>query len=409
MTTNSVKQYKTRKLIASLSSKEGTAKDLVSLYMPRGMSIEEIDMILKEKVDSPEIKSLDARQAVRDELLEMTHQLKTRNEIPDSGLAMFAAANLGRKGVEVQVLVPPEPLTDFVFEVDDHFDLAPLRTMLRENRFVGIIAMDANEAGFGVLNGDRLDIVDHITSGIPGKTDKGGWSQRRYERERDMELTYYFHRVADHATDAFITKQRVTSLIVGGPGFTKEDFLKEDFMRYELKNMLISQVDTSFSGKEGVKEAFQKSVDALKKIHSSEDAKLMQRLEADTAKKDGLAISGLDKVLDAIRNGIADTVLVADNTGVIEIVLTCKNCGEPRTRIVHEDKKIETTQQELLVPCEKCNGLEYEVEDRDIVDVLEDAASSTDAKVEVISSESEEKDKLNSLGGFAALLRYKAA
>ncbi len=133
----------------------------------------------------------------------------------------------------------------------------------------------------------------------------------------------------------------------------------------------------------------------------------MQRLEADEAKKDGLAISGLDKVLDAVRNGLAGVVLVADNSGLVEIIFTCKKCGESRKRIVHEERKMETTRQESLVRCEKCGGLECEIEDRDIIDVLEDAASATDAKVEVISSESEEKAKSNSLGGFAALLRYK--
>ncbi|MDH2901217.1 MAG: peptide chain release factor aRF-1 [archaeon] len=409
MTTDSVKQYKMRKDIASLSSKEGTAKDLVSIYIPRGKSIEDIDIVLKEKLDSREIKSQGATQNVQDELAEIIHHLKTRNGIPDNGLAIFAAVNLGAKGVEIRELIPPEPVTEFIFVVDNHFNLEPLRTMLREDRVVGIISMDANEAGFGILNGERLDVVDHITSGISGKTDKGGWSQRRYERERDMELTYYFHRVAEHATDAFITIQKVTGLIVGGPGLTKEDFLKEDFLRYELKNMLLSRVDTSFSGKEGVKEAFDKSADALKNIHSSQDTKLMQRLEADIAKKDGLAVSGLHNVLDVLRKGIADVVLVANNTGLIEIVLTCKKCDAPRRRLVHEEKKMETTQRELLVRCEKCNGLEYEVEDRDIVDALEDVASATDAKVEVISSEGEEKEKLNSLGGFAALLRYRVA
>jgi peptide chain release factor subunit 1 len=381
----------------------------VSIYIPWGKSIEDIDIVLKEKLDSREIKSQGATQNVQDELSEIIHHLKTRNGISDNGLAIFAAVNLGAKGVEIRELIPPEPVTEFIFVVDNHFNLEPFRTMLREDRVVGIIAMDANEAGFGILNGERLDVVDHITSGISGKTDKGGWSQRRYERERDMELTYYFHRVAEHATDAFITKQKVTGLIVGGPGLTKEDFLKEDFLRYELKNMLLSRVDTSFSGKEGVKEAFDKSADALKNIHSSEDTKLMQRLQADIAKKDGLAISGLHNVLDVLRKGIADVVLVANNTGLIEIVLTCKKCDAPRRRLVHEEKKMETTQQELLVRCEKCNGLEYEVEDRDIVDALEDVASATDAKVEVISSEGEEKEKLNSLGGFAALLRYRVA
>jgi peptide subunit release factor 1 (eRF1) len=47
------------------------------------------------------------------------------------------------------------------------------------------------------------------------------------------------------------------------------------------------------------------------------------------------------------------------------------------------------------------------VEEKDIIDVLEDVASQTDAKVEVISTASEEKAKLTALGGFAALLRYR--
>jgi peptide subunit release factor 1 (eRF1) len=47
------------------------------------------------------------------------------------------------------------------------------------------------------------------------------------------------------------------------------------------------------------------------------------------------------------------------------------------------------------------------VEEKDIVDVLEDAASQTDAMVEVISVESQEKAKLTALGGFGAILRYR--
>jgi peptide chain release factor subunit 1 len=57
-------------------------------------------------------------------------------------------------------------------------------------------------------------------------------------------------------------------------------------------------------------------------------------------------------------------------------------------------------------PCERCNAVEYAVEEKDIVDVLEDLASQTNARVEVISTVSQEKAKLTALGGFAAILRY---
>jgi stalled ribosome rescue protein Dom34 len=38
---------------------------------------------------------------------------------------------------------------------------------------------------------------------------------------------------------------------------------------------------------------------------------------------------------------------------------------------------------------------------------LEDEASQTNARVEVISIESGEKARLNAMGGFAAILRYR--
>lgn len=58
-------------------------------------------------------------------------------------------------------------------------------------------------------------------------------------------------------------------------------------------------------------------------------------------------------------------------------------------------------------PCQKCNSLEYEVEEKDIIDILEDLATQTNAKTEVISTESDEKAKLTAFGGFAAILRYR--
>ncbi|MDG6996486.1 MAG: peptide chain release factor 1 [Nitrososphaerota archaeon] len=400
-TTDSVKQYKMRKLMAQLSSEEGTGMEFVSLYLPREKSAGEIITLLEEKSDSNEIKSGDR---VRETLTRVIHRLKLQKEFPENGLAIFAGAN---EALKIQEIIPPEPITSYLCTIDDHFDLEPLRKMLREDRIVGIVAMDSKEAGFGILLGDKLDVIDDITSGVSGKSDKGGWSQRRYERERDMELTYYFHRVAEHATKSFLENQKVKALIVGGPGQTKESFLDGDYLHYELKNMLLAKADTLSSGKEGVRETVEKSAEALKNLHAPEEKKIMQRLEADMGKQDGLAICGLNTVLDALKNGTAQVALVSDNTDMIEIIATCKRCAISKTRIVDVEKKVQTTREMISSPCESCKAAEYEVDDRDIIDVLEDAASQTDAKVEVISRSEEDKARLKALGGFAALLRYR--
>jgi peptide chain release factor subunit 1 len=309
--------------------------------------------------------------------------------------------------LNVEELIPPEPITAYLYEVDDHFRLEPLREMLRNQRVVGLIAMDSKEASFGILNGERLELIEKITSGIPGKTVKGGQSQRRYERERDMEVTYFFHRVAEHATKAFLENHKVTALIVGGPGQTKEDFLKGDYLNYELKNALLSTVDTQSADREAVKEVLDKSSETLKNMCAPEEKKTVQRLLAYMGKQDGLAICGLDSVLNALKNGEVEVALLTDSTDMIEIVVMCKRCELSRAQIVNKEKKVQTVQEMISSPCEKCNAVEYEVEEKDIIDVLEDVASQTDARVEVISTESEEKAKLTALGGFAALLRYR--
>jgi peptide chain release factor subunit 1 len=92
---------------------------------------------------------------------------------------------------------------------------------------------------------------------------------------------------------------------------------------------------------------------------------------------------------------------------MIEIVVMCKKCELSKSKIADKKTKFQTVQEMISSPCERCNAVEYEVEEKDIVDVLEDFASKTDARVEVISSESEEKAKLTALGGFTAILRYK--
>ncbi len=411
-TSNSVKQHKLRKLIAWLSDKEGRGMEFISLYIPRESSIDDIVATLKKESDSVVLKSERIRDRLQDAIKNVIQHIKLRNEIPENGLAIFAGTFVANEAesevLHVEELVPPEPITCYLYEVDDHFRLEPLREMLRNQRIVGLVIMDSKEASFGILNGERLELIENITSGIPGKTVKGGQSQRRYERERDMEVTYFFHRIAEHATKAFLENHKVTALIVGGPGQTKEDFLKGDYLNYELKNALLSTVDTQFTGKEGVREVLDKSSETLKNMCAPEEKMIVQRLLTAIGKQDSLAIYGLDPVLNALKNGEVEVALVTDNTDMIEIVVMCKKCELSKAKIVNKKMKAQTVQEMISSPCEKCNAVEYEVEEKDIIDVLEDVASQTDARVEVISTESEEKAKLTALGGFAALLRYKA-
>jgi len=413
-TSKSVKQHKLRKLIASLSGKEGKGTEFISLYIPPKTPIDQVVATLKAESDSADARNESLRgiwERRQDALKNIIQRVKLQKEIPENGLALFAgsfAANdSASELLNVEELLPPEPIPAYLYVVENHFDLEPLREMLRNQKVVGLIALDSKEASFGLLNGERFEIIENITSGIPGKSGKGGSSQRRYERERDMSITYFFHRIAEHAVADFLENHKVTALVIGGPGPTKQAFIAGDYLHYELKNALIAVVDTQSASKEGVKEVLEKSSETIKNMCAPEEKMVMHRLMAEMNKENGLATYGLDSVLNALEKGEVEVALVTDSTEMIEIVAICKKCGQTKAKITHKTEKTQTVQEILSSPCKKCSALEYEVEEKDIVDFLEDLASQTNATVEVISTESEEKAKLAALGGFAAILRYR--
>ena len=294
-----------------------------------------------------------------------------------------------------------------VHNCDDHFHVEYLRDMLKAEKVYGILALDANDVGIGILAGDRLDIEDVMTSGISGKTRKGGQSARRYERGREMELTYFFNRVAEHVTRIMITDRKVNGVIVGGPGPTKDNFLKDGYLDYRLQNNIIEVVDTSYGGREGVREIVEKAADKLENVRLLEEKKLVQKFLGQVNQPNGLAVYGLPRILDALNRSNMDTVLISDDINTTRIRMTCKNCQTVKEKIVENQKKIQVMQEMLSEPCKKCGATDYEVDEEDVVDMLEEKAIQIGAKVEVISSGTEEGVMLKSFGGAAGFLRYK--
>ena len=411
MTTSySAKQHKLRKLIAHLSEKQATNNEFVSLYIPAHASIDTIVANLKEDIETASLKSRNTNQRIQEALRGIILRLKQQKQAPENGLVLFAGIfagiNQDKETLNIEELVPPKPVNKFYREITNHFELEQLRQMLRDQRIVGLIAIDAKQATIAIRNGEHIEFLENLTSGVPGKTSKGGQSQRRYERERDMEITYFFNRIAEHSAKAFLEKQKATVLIVGGPGLTKNEFIKGNFLHYELKNALLNVVDTQTACEDGIREMLAKSSETLKSMCGPEEKKTMMRLEAELNKEQGLATTGLDSVLEDLKRGAVEIALITDDSDLYEVEALCKKCGLGKSEILK--KKDTTTLQTLLAtPCMKCKGIEWEIVEKDMVDVLEDAAAQTDAKVEVIFTGTEEKARLSALGGFAALLRYR--
>jgi peptide chain release factor subunit 1 len=410
--TDSVRLYKVRKVISELNSKEGRGTELVSLYVPPKKPIHEVISNLREEWGTAgNIKSDTTRNHVQDALTRTMQRLKLYRTAPDTGLVIFSGAlptnGPGSEVVNVYEIVPPKQVMAYLYQCDDHFHLEWLKDMLREEKVFGILAIDASEAGLGILSGDSLEIPDTITSGISGKTRKGGQSARRYERGREMELTYYYHRVAEHATRVFIEGAKVTGMIVGGPGPTKDEFLKGGYLHYELQKKIVAVLDLGYSGREGVRELVEKASDVLKDVRLVEEKKLVQKFLAEVNKQGGLAVYGLPRVMDALQKASAEVVLVSDDLDTVRLEAKCKKCGTVKSEVVPGVKKIQKKREMASVPCTNCGSTDYDLPEKDVVDVLEEMAFQVGSKVEVISTGTEEGNMFRTFGGVAALLRYR--
>jgi peptide chain release factor subunit 1 len=385
---------------------------LISLYIPPKKAIHEVISALREEYGTAaNIKSDSTRNHVMDALVKTMQRLKLYKTTPENGLVIFCGAlptnGPGSEAIFLYEVYPPKPIQTYLYRCDDHFHLDILKDMLKEEKVIGLLSIDATEAAIGILAGSRLEVVDEVTSGVSGKHRAGGQSARRFERLREMELTEYYHRVARHANKALLEDHNVQGLIVGGPGGTKDDFLKGEYLDYRLRKMILAVLDTSYAGREGLRELVDKASDILQDVRLIEEKKLITRFLKEVNSADGLAVYSVKDVLEALQKGSVETVLVSEDLDWTHIKLVCTKCGSIREVNVERSNYIQEKQRLISTPCENCGSLEFEVSEQDFIEYLADQAYLSGANVEVISSRSEEGEMLKSFGGVAALLRYK--
>ena len=412
---DSVKRYKLTKMINELSSISGHGTELVTVYIPpRRPVFDVISQLRNEAGTASNIKSDLTRTHVQDALSRTIEQLKLFKETPENGLVIFCGAipndkGIGKEKIEIYPVFPPKPVQISLYRCDDHFWTDHLKEMMKDDKVIGILSIDTQETGIGILTGDRWEVIDTLTSGVAGKHRQGGQSARRFERLRDNELNEYYHRVADHVKQVFIDQYNVKGSIVGGPGPTKENFLKEEYLDYRLQNSIISTLDTSYSGEEGVRELIEKAQKEgiLQEFRVMEEKLLIRKFMTEVHSGRGLGIYGIHDVVKALESGIADLVLVTDDITYVKLEIRCKTCKNIQAIMIDRPQLVSTKQDWLSKQCSVCSSTDLELVDKDIVDYLNELAIKTGCRLEVISGRTEEGAQLASLGKLGAVLRYK--
>ena len=411
---DSVKLYKIRKTLEELSKKSGRGTELITVYIPKGKQLHEIiGSLQQEQGTADNIKSDLTRSHVVDSLGKVVSKLKMYKKTPEKGLVIFCGAlppeeggPLGSEVVTAWEIEPPKDLNQYLYRCDDHFHVDILKDMLKDDNLIGFLAIDAKDAGWGLLHGDKIEVLSQTGSGVAGKHRQGGQSAKRFQKLREMELSYFYNRVAQTTREYFIDIYPVKGLIISGPGPTKEDFINGNYLEYRLQNNIINTIDASYSGAEGIREAFAKSGDILGSFRLVEEKKFIEDLFREINTNTGKGSYGLQEVIEFLKNNVVKTLLITDNTNLHRVEAVCKRCKNIQEDIVERQLVIPKKTEYKNNPCPGCKAMDTEVNEQDIVDYLQIIAAKTGTQLEVISGSAEHGNMLASLGKVGAILRY---
>jgi peptide chain release factor subunit 1 len=385
------------------------------VYIPPRRPIYDIVSQLKNEAGTASnIKSDLTRNHVQDALSRTVEHLKLYKVPPENGLVIFCGAiptgkGIGTEKIEIYSVEPPKAVQINLYRCDDHFWIDHLKDMMKDDKVVGILSLDTQEAGLGILTGDRWEVVESLTSGVAGKHRQGGQSARRFERLRDNELNEYYRRVADYAQKIFIDEYDVKGIIIGGPGPTKEGFIREEYLDYRLQNNVIAVLDSSYSGSEGVRELIDKVNDQgiMADYRLMEEKKIVKRFISEVYSGKGLGIYGIYDVINAVKNGYADVVIVTDDITILRLEMKCNKCQQSQEKFIERNELMSLKQELTSSTCSKCGSQDIELSDQDIIEYLEELSLVSGSRLEVISGKTEEGAQLASLGKIGALLRFK--
>ena len=401
--------YEFKKTLKELANKRGRGTELVSVYIPPTKQLSDVGKHMRDEMgQSANIKSKQTRKNVQSAIAVILESIKLYKQPPENGLVLFVGmipkGGPGTEKMEKYIIEPPEPVTTYWYKCNNEFFLEPLEYMIEERDTYGLAVVDRKEATIATLKGKKVNIVGKLTSGVPGKHKAGGQSQRRFDRVIEDEAREFLKRIAKRINDEFLPlKDDLKAVVIGGPGFTKNDLVDADYIQYEIKDKIIATVDTSYTGEFGIREVINKSTDLLNELDVIHEKEVIQKFLGELRKDDGLYSYGEEEVRNNLIIGAVDTLLLSEDLSSMRKTFKCGSCGYETGITVKNQSEADSLEER----CPECNELLKEEASELLVDDFVELAEEMNTSVEFISTETEEGMQLyRAFGGIGAILRY---
>jgi peptide chain release factor subunit 1 len=402
--------YDLKRSLEELKKSRGKHTELISLYVPPSKQIFDVISYLRnEYSQSQNIKSKTTMKNVLSAIESIMSRLKTFKQPPPNGLAMFVghkSISADKTDMVAYIIEPPMPSTTFLYRCDSEFYTQPLEDMLTEKEIYGLLLIDRRECTVGMLRGSRIEMLRYMTSQVPGKHGRGGQSQRRFERLTEIAAHEWFVKCGERASEIFLAEPNIKGILVGGSGPTKQYFVNESYLHYEVQKKIIDTFDTGYTDEFGLRELVAVASDKMTDLKVAQEKNVMKRFLSEVTKSDkSMAVYGEHQVRKALEMGVVDTLLLSEDLRKYRVTMKCQSCGYTQEKTMTEEE-LDGFHSPSCPTCSTSISMDI-TQKVDLVDELSDLADKTSATVKLISRNSEEGESLYAaFGGIAGILRY---
>jgi len=277
--------------------------------------------------------------------------------------------------------------------------------LLESDEKYGFIVMDGNGSLFGQLAGSNRVVLHKFSVDLPKKHGRGGQSALRFARLRLEKRHNYVRKVAEMATQMFITndKPNVTGLVLAGSAEFKSKLAGSDLFDGRLSAIVIKMVDVSYGGLNGFNQAIDLAAESLANVKFIREMKLLSGYFGEISRDTGKVCYGVRDTLYALESGAIDNLIVYENLAVQRFTLQ-----HPQTReekIMHKtDKEVEDNTSVFTLD----DGTELEVKEKQpLLEWFAENFKDFGAKLHFVTNKSQEGSQFcRGFGGIGGTLRY---
>jgi peptide chain release factor subunit 1 len=320
--------YDFKKKLEELSKYSGRGTELISVYITPNYPINEISGKLRDEYgQASNIKSKTTQKNVQAAIEKIMSFLKKTQTPPENGIAIFCgniSETEGKPDIELFTVIPPQPLQVQFYRCESKFVLDPLFEITDNTDSYGIVAMDGRDATVGVLKGKTIKVLKKLHSTAHQKFHKGGQSAGRFQRIHEETVEKYYQRIGE-AMNVLLDIKKFKGVIIGGPGPTKEDFIKGKYFNYQLK--IIGVVDIGYADESGLRELINKSSELISDQEMVKEKKIVDEFMEQIV-KNGTATYGINEIIRNLEQRNVSKLLVTEGFKLIKYTLVCIKCGK---------------------------------------------------------------------------------